>query len=191
MKLIEGGGEFGAAKVFEHEGDLWGSDAHEGKRREIVFGEEGGAGSFVAVLRAATSDFGEEKKLVGVKGVGRMAMKIAIVDRGEFGDADVVAGFLASFAGGGDGRRLTHIGPATGESPAAIFDFADEEDFSVLESSDARIDFGSGVAGLLGEKIFEGFGIRTVGVGGHHFGGDGADFVIALDIELVPAISEA
>lgn len=49
------------AEVFEHEGDLVGSDAHEGKRREIVLGEESGVGGFVAVLRAASSDFGEEE----------------------------------------------------------------------------------------------------------------------------------
>ena len=161
-RLVERGGELGVAEVVEHEGDLGWSDADEGKRGKICFGEEGGVGGFVAVLRAASGDFGEEEKFVGVEGERWMTVKIAVVDSSKFGDADVVARFFANFAGGGDGRRLTDIGPATGESPAAIFEFADEEDFSVLESSDARIDFGSGVAGLLGEKIFEGFGVGTV-----------------------------
>jgi hypothetical protein len=140
---------------------------------------------------ATTGHFGEEEQFVGVEGEGRMAVEIAVVDSSEFDDADLIAGFFANFAGGGDGREITDIGPATRKGPATILEFADEEDFTVVESGDTGIDFASGVTGLLGEKIFEGFGVGTIRAGSHHFRGHGADFVIALDVELVLAISEA
>ena len=179
------------AEVVEHQGDLDRSDTDERERGKICFGKEGGVSSFVAVLRAATGDFGEEEKFVGVEGEWRMAVEVAVVDGGEFGDADVVAGFFANFAGGGDGRRLTDIGPTAGKSPTAILKFTHEKDFVVLESGGTDIDFGSGVTGLLGEKIFQGFGAGSIGAGSHDFRSDGAGFVIALNIELVLAIGKA
>ena len=143
------------AEVFEEVSDLGGGDAEEGERREIIFGEKLGASGFVAVLRSATGEFGKEEELVGMEGVRRMAVEIAVEHGGEFGDADFVARFLTSFACGGDGRRLADIGPSAGKSPAAVFEFADEEDAAVLEYGDARVNFGSGVAGLLGKDFDE------------------------------------
>ena len=52
--LVEGGGEFGVAKMVEEVGDLRGRDASEGERGKIVFGEKLGAGGFVAVSRGAS-----------------------------------------------------------------------------------------------------------------------------------------
>jgi hypothetical protein len=191
MILVEGGGEVGVAEVFEEMGDLGGRDAGEGKRGDIVFGEELGVGGFVAVFRSAAGEIGEEEKLVGVKGVRRMAVEVTVEDSSEFGDADFVAGFLADFAGGGDGRRLANIGPTTGKSPAAIFEFADEEDASIPECGDADVYFGSGVTGLLGEKIGDRNGVGEGCASSHNFGGNVADFVVTVNIELILAVSEA
>ena len=143
------------AEVFEEVGDLGGRDAIKGERGNMVFGEKLSAGGFVAVLGSATGEFGKEEKLVGMEGVRRMAVEIAVEDGSEFGDADFVAGFLTSFPCGRDGRRLADIGPPAGKSPAAVFEFADEKDATVPEGGDARVNFRRGVAGLLGKDFDE------------------------------------
>ena len=135
--------------------DLARSDARKGKRGKLIFGEELGIGGFVAVLRRAAAEFAEEEELIGMEGVRGMALQVAIEEGGELGDADLVAGFLLGFAGCGDGRRLADVGPTAGESPGAILDFADEENAAVAENGGADIDFGSGVASLLGEEVLE------------------------------------
>jgi len=48
--LVEGRGKFGVAGMFEKMGYLRGRDAHEGKRGDLIFGEESGVGGFVAIL---------------------------------------------------------------------------------------------------------------------------------------------
>ena len=73
-----------------------------------------GVGGFVAVMGGAANKFGEEEEFVGMKNVGGMAMEVTVEDSGKLGDADFVAGFLASFACGGNGRRLADIGPTAG-----------------------------------------------------------------------------
>ena len=143
------------AKMLEQVSDLFRGDANERQRWQVVLVEKFGAAGFVTALRRAASDFGEKEKLVGVKGVGRMTVKIAVKNGGEFGDADLVAGFFAHFAGGGDGGRFADIGPTAGECPATIFEFMDEENLVVFEGGDTCVDFGSSVARLLGEEIFE------------------------------------
>lgn len=189
-ELIEGGGEGGVAEVLEHVGDLARGDAGERERGEMVFGEELRAGSFVAVLGSAALEFGEEENFVGVEGVRGMALQVAVEKRGKFGDAHFVAGFFADFASGGDGGRLADVGPAAGEGPAAVLEFANKEDAVLVEGRDAHVDFGSGVAGLMGEEVADGSEVLEGSAGGHHFGGDGANFFVALDVELVFAIGE-
>lgn len=157
----------------------------------MLFREKLGAGGFWAVLRSAAMEFSEEEDFVGMEGVGRMALAVAIEKGNEFGEANFVAGFFADFASGGDGGRLANIGPAAGKSPAVVLEFANQEDAVVAKGSDANIDFGSGVAGLLGEEVLNGRDGRKCSAGGHHFGGDVADFVVALDVEFVVAIGEA
>ncbi len=178
------------AEVLEDVGDLLGSDATERERREMIFGEELGIRGFVAVLGSTADEFGEEKDFVGMKGVGRMAVQIAVEEGDKLGDADVVAGFFAGFAGGGDGGRLTDIGPTAGEGPATVLEFPDKEDAAIPESGNANIDFGRGVTGLLGEEILKGSGTGESGASGHHLGGKVADLVVAVNIELVLAIGE-
>jgi len=189
--LVEGSGKFRAAEVFEEVGDLGGGDANEREWGEMVFGKELCISGFVGVFRGSTNDLGKEEKLVGVEGVGRMAVKIAIKDGGELGDANLIAGFFAGFASGGDRWRLADIGPTAGEGPAAVFEFSDKKDAAVLEGGHSSINFWSGVTGLLGKEFFERFGVGKRGAGSHHFHCDAADFVIAVNIELVLAIGEA
>lgn len=148
---VEGGGETGIAEMLEHVGDLARGDARERERREMIFGEELGASGFGAVLRGAATKISEEEDFVGVEGVRGMALLVAIEKGGKLGDADFIAGFFADFASSGDGGRLAHVGPAAGKSPAAVLKFADQEDAVVAKGSDADIDFGSSVAGLLSE----------------------------------------
>jgi hypothetical protein len=179
------------AEVFEEVSDLGRSDAEEGERREVVFVEELSFGGFMAVFGSATCDFGKEEKLVGMEGVGRMAVKIAVEDRGEFGDADFVAGFLVRFAGGGDGGRFTYVSPAARKSPPAIFQFADKQDATVLEGGNAGIHFWSGIAGLLGEELSNRGRIGKRGACSHHFCGDLPDLLIPMNIKLFLAIGEA
>ena len=179
------------AEVFEEVRDLRRGDSIEGKRRDVVFGEELGVGGFIAALRGAADHFAEEEKFVGMEGVGRMAVQVAVKDGGEFGDANFVTGFFTDFAGGGDRRRVADIGPAAREGPAAVFDFTDEKEAIVLEGGDASVDFGSGVAELFGENFLESLRVGLRRAGGHHFGGDGADFVIAMNVEFIFAIGEA
>ena len=141
--------------MLEHMSDLARSDAREGEWGKLIFGEELGIGGFVAVLRRAAAEFGQEKELISMERVRVMALEVAIEDGGEFCDADLVAGFLLSFAGRRNRGRLTDIGPAAGQSPGAILNFADEKDAAVAENGGADIDFGSGVASLLGEEVLE------------------------------------
>jgi hypothetical protein len=117
-----------------------------------------------------------------------MAVEVAVENSGEFGDADVVAGFFAGFSGSSGAGRLAHVGPATGKGPKAILELADQENSVVAEGGDADIDFRGGVAGLLREEIVDGGGTREFRARGSHLGGDVADFVVALDIEFVLAI---
>jgi hypothetical protein len=188
--LVEGGGKIGAAEMVEHMDDLGGSDAVDGEWWEIVFGEELCVGGFLAVQGSATREFCEKKKLIGVKDVVRMAVEVAIEESGKLGDADFVAGFFASFASCSDGRRLANIGPTPGQRPAAILKFADKENALIPKGSDANINFWRGITRLLGKKIVEESGGGQSCASGHHFRGNTPDLVIALDIELVLAISE-
>ena len=190
-RLVEGGRQGGVAEVVEEVSNLRGRDATEGKWGKMVFGEKLGVGSLVAVLRRATYEFGEKKKFVGMKEVGRMAVEVAVKDGCEFADANLIAGLFAGFTDGSEGRGFTHIGPASGEGPATVLEFADEEDATILEGSDADIDFGSGVTGLPGEKFFQGIGSGKSRRSGQHFRGYGADLMVALDIEFVLTIGEA
>lgn len=176
--------------MLEHVRDLARGDAGEGKRRQVVFGEELGIGGFVAVLRGTAAEFAEEEKLVGMKGVRRMALKVAIENGGKFGDADFVTGFFAGFASGRDGGRLADVGPAAGKRPVAVLKFAHEEDAAIVERGDADVDFGGGVAGLLGEESLNERGGGKRGAGAHHFGGDIADFAVAVNIEFILAVGE-
>ena len=114
------------AEMFEEMGDLGGSDAAQGEWRETVFGEKLSVGGFIAVLRSATGEFGEEEKFVGVERMGRMIVEVAVENGGEFSDANFIARFLAGFAGRGDRGRLANIRPTAGEGPAAILQFTDE-----------------------------------------------------------------
>jgi len=177
--------------VVEEMGDLGGSDATERECGEMVLGEKLGVRGFVTILGRATCELGEKKKFVGMKDVGRMAVEVAVKDGCEFADANLIAGFFAGFTDGSEGRRFTHIGPASGEGPATVLEFADEEDATILEGSDADIDFGSGVTGLLGKKFFQEIGTGKSRRSGQHFRGYGADLVVALDIEFVLTIGEA
>ena len=92
----------GVAKVFEEVRDLGWSDARKGERRQLIFGEELGIGSFVAVLWSAAGKFPDKEKFVRVEGVRGMAVKVAIENGGEFGDANFVARFFEDFASRGD-----------------------------------------------------------------------------------------
>jgi len=139
------------AKVLIKMGDLRWGHANEREGRQLVFGEELRVGSFVAIFGSTSDDFGHEEHFVGVKGVGRMAMKVAVENGGKLGETYLVARFFAGLADGGKGRTLAHIGPTTGKRPAAIFQFADEKDAPIAKSANAHIDFRRGVAGLLGE----------------------------------------
>jgi len=144
----------------------------------------------MAVLRRAACEFSEEEKLIGVEDIGRMTMEVAVEDGGEFGDADFVAGFFAGFADGSHGGRLADVGPTTGESPAAVLEFAYEQDAAVLEYGDAHIRFGCGVTGLLGKEILQALRVFESCASGHHFRGDFADFLVTVDIEFVFAVGK-
>ena len=156
----------------------------------MIFGEELGVGGFMAVLGSATGEFGEEEDFVGVKGIGRMTVEVAVENGGEFGNADIEAGFFASFAGSGNGGRFPDIGPTAWKGPATVLELADEKDASITEGSDADIDFGSGVAGLLGEEIADGSGSGKSGARGHHLRRNVPDFLVAVNVKFFLAIGE-
>ncbi len=153
-KSVERRGKFGMTEMMKEVGNLRRRDAGQGKRRDTALGKEFGVGGLIAVLRSTTGEFGEEKEFVGMKRVRRVVVKVAIEQGREFSNADFVARFLAGFPGRRNGGRLTDIGPSAGQSPKAVREFADKKDAFVPESGDANIDFGSGIAGLLGEELF-------------------------------------
>jgi hypothetical protein len=189
--LVEGGEEGGIAKVLEHVGDLAGGDSREGERGKAIFGEELGARGLVAVSGSAATEFGEEEELIGMKGVGRVALNVAIVKGGKLGDVNFVAGFFADFASGSNRGGLPRICPAARQGPAAILEFANKEDSVVAKCGDPNVYLGSGIAGLMGKKVVDWGRIAERCPGGHHFRGNGAKFLVALDVELVLAIREA
>jgi len=178
------------AEVMEEVSNLGGSNAEGGEWRQAVFGEELGVGGFMAVLRRAAREFGEEEKLIGVGDIGRMTVEVAVENSGEFGDADFVAGFFTGFADGSDGGRLADVGPPAGEGPAAVLEFAYEQDAAVLECRDTHIRFGCGVTGLLGKEILQVLGVFASCTCGHHFRGDFSDLLVAVDIEFVFAVGK-
>jgi hypothetical protein len=171
-------------------GDLRESDACQGEWGKSIFGEELGVGGFVTVPRRTVTNLGEEEEFVGMEDVGRMAVQVAVKDGGEFGDTHFVTGFFASFAR----RRVTgsfaDVGPTAGEGPEAVLKFTNEENSALAEGGDSDIDFGSGVTGLLGEKVQDRSGAGEGSSGGTHLRGDFADFVVALNVELVLTIRE-
>ena len=116
-------------------------------------------------------------------------MEVAVEDGGEFGDANFVAGLFAGFASSGDGGWFANIGPATGEGPAAILEFADEENTAILEGGDTHINFGGSIARLLGEEFLQTNGVLGRAIG-HDFRRNGADLLVTLNIELIPAVGE-
>jgi hypothetical protein len=177
-------------EMLKHMGDLQWRNTTERERREMILGEKLGAGGFVAVQRNAAAELGEEEEFIDMKYVGRVAVEVAVKDGSEFSDADVVARFLTSFAGGGSGRRLADIGPTAGKRPATILEFTDEKDAAILEGGNADIDFGGGVTGLLGEERGNWSSAWEGRTDGHHLGGNVPDFVIAVNVEFVLAIGE-
>ena len=106
--------------MFKHMGDLRWSDAGKRERRKFVLRKKLGAGGFMAVLSRTTLEFTEEKKFVGVKGMRRVSLEVAVVKRRKLGDANVVAGLFPGFADGGEARGFTGVGPTAGESPATV-----------------------------------------------------------------------
>lgn len=156
----------------------------------MIFGEELSICGFVAVAGRAASQGGNKKHFVGVERIRGVVVEVAIKDGSKFGDANFVAGFFAGFASGGDGGRFADVGPTAREGPAAILEFANEQDASIVESGDAHVDFGSSVAGLLGEDIGDADKIGRADAGGHHFRGNVADFVIPLNVKFVFAVGE-
>jgi hypothetical protein len=144
------------AEVFEEMRDLRRSDAIEGERRDVVFREELDVRGFVAALRRAADHFREKEKFVGVEGIRRMAVKVAVENGSQLRDANLVAGFFARFTRSGDGRRLADVSPASGKGPAAVFELTDEKKAVVLEGGDAGINFWRGIADLFQENLFEG-----------------------------------
>ena len=106
--------------MLEHVGDLRGSDARDGKRWKIVLREKVRTDGFVAVLSGAAKKLAEEKELVGVESVRGVSPKVAVVNSGELGDGNVVAGLFPGFADGGEARGFTGVGPTAGESPATV-----------------------------------------------------------------------
>lgn len=179
------------SKVLEHVRDLRGHDAAEGKWGKPIGSEELSTGGFVAVARGAAEQFRKKENLVGVEGVRGMAVQFPVIEGGEFGDTDFVAGFFANLASRSEGGGLAHIGPAAGECPETVIEFADEKDAPVAEGSNAHINFGRGIAGLLREKVLNGSGAGKSSAGSHHLRGNATDFVVALNIELVLAVGEA
>ena len=189
-KSVERRGKCRIAEVLEHVSDLRGSDAGKGKWWKPVFGKKLGAGGFMAVLSRATLKFAEEKELVSVESVGRVPVKVTVVERCELGDANVVAGFFPGLARGGDAGRLTHIGPAARERPAPVFNLADEENAAIVKNCGANVDFGSRIACLTREERGRRLIGRKHGARRHDFGSDGADFVIALHVKFILAIGK-
>jgi hypothetical protein len=178
------------AEMLEHVGDLRWSDARQGKRRETILSEELGVGGFVTILRRAATNFREEEKFVGMEDVGRMAVKVAVKDGSEFGDADFVAGFFASLACSSSAGSFADVSPTAGKCPEPVLKFANEQDAVIAKGGDANIDLGSGVTGLLREEVEDRGRAGDGGSGGGHLGSDVADFVVALNVELVLTIGE-
>ena len=177
--------------MFEHMGDLRWSDAGKRERRKFVLRKKLGASGFMAVLSRTTLEFTEEEKFVGVKGMRRVPMEVAVVKRRKLGDANVVAGLFSGFACGGEARRFTDIGPAAGEGPAAVVKFADEEYAAVVKDGRTDVNFRSGVARLPVEKCVDRLNGWERSARGHDLRGDRADLVIALDVKFILAIGEA
>lgn len=118
-------------------------------------------------------------------------MKFAVKEGGQFRDADFETGFFTNLASGGDGGRLANVRPAAGKRPAAVLNFADEKNLAIAERSDTHVDLGSGVARLLGKEVLDRSGAGEGGACAHHFSGNVADFVVAVDIEFVFGIGQA
>jgi hypothetical protein len=176
--------------MLEHMSNLPGGDARKRERGKLVFGEKLGASGFVAVLRAAAAEFAEEKEFVSVEGVRRMAVEVTVIEGSELGDTHVVAGLFPGFAGGSGAGRFTDVNPAAWEGPAAILEFAHKKNAAVMKDSDANVDLGCGVAGLVGEERGDGFIGRKGSTGGHDFRSNSADLLITLDVKLVLAESQ-
>jgi len=176
--------------MLEHMSDLRGGDARKGERGKLVFGKKLRAGGFVAVLRGAAAEFAEEEKFVSVEGVRRMAVEVAVIKGSERGDTHVVAGLFPGLTGGSDAWRFTDVNPAAGEGPAAVLEFAHKKNAAVMKDSDANVNLGCGVAGLLCEKRGDGFIGGKRSAGGHDFRSNSADLPITLDVKLVLAESQ-
>jgi hypothetical protein len=176
--------------MFEHVSDLRGHNSSERERREMIFGEELGVGGFLAVRGGTSAKLGEEKEFVNMKYVGRMTVEVAVEDGSEFGDADFVARFFASFAGSGGGRRLADIGPTAGKRPATVLAFTNKKDAAILEGGNADIDFGRGVTGLLRKERGDWTGAGESRARGHHLSSYIADFLITVNVEFVLAIGK-
>ncbi len=176
--------------MFEQVGNLRGSDAAKRERWKIIFGEKLRVGRFVTILRSAAGKFAKKESFVGVKGVRGMLVEITVVESGKLGDANFVAGLFPNFPRRRERRRLAHIRPAARQRPAAVLEFSHEKDLVVAEGSNADVDFRSGISGLLGEQFFQGITAGECGARVHHLGGNGADFVVTLNIEFILAIGE-
>ena len=72
-----------------------------------------------------------------------------------------------------------------------IRQFTNQQNAAILKCGNPHINFGGGVTALIGEKLRDPHFGGNGRAGTHHFRGNFAQFVIALDIETIPAVGEA
>src|ERR1700722_6623664 len=121
----------------------------------------------------------------------RMVVFVAVVNCGEFFYDDVEAGFFLHFANSGEAWRVADVGPSTGKSPQSVRAFFHEQDSVGVEDRGADVYFRRSIALFKFESFEYGCRFAEASAGGHDFGGDGAEFVVALLVVRVFAIGEA
>jgi hypothetical protein len=148
------------------------------------------ATGFNAFGGAATAQFAEKEKFENVMLNRRMVVFVAIINSREFFHDDVEAGFFFHFANGGETRRIADVGPSAGQRPQAVGAFFDEQDPIGVEDRSADVDLWRGVAFFKFEALKYGCRFVEAGASGHDFGGDAAEFVVALLVVRIFAVGQ-
>ena len=124
---VAGQGQVGVVVVAEHAADLALQIALFGEGRQGVFGKKSASQRVESRPGAAPGEAAEDEKFVGVVQRGRIGVGLLVVHGKEAQGFGVVARFFLYLFPGHLAGRVAHVGPPSGQRPAAVGLFLHEE----------------------------------------------------------------
>ena len=116
--------------------NIFSDSAPPGEFGQLVEGKEVDFGDLDIASGLSPFQLAKEQHFVNMMRIaGMVGMPVCISDSDQLSGPGTVAGLFHNLSFDSAGRWLTHIGPATGQGPAVIGSFLDQQDFPILEDA--------------------------------------------------------